>query len=64
MDMKQTVVAEFRYAGDPLPLTGYHGVIDLRAELAAFNEARRKLLRGQPIDPEGESVLMPPGERE
>ncbi len=32
---------------------------DLREELAAFNEARRKLLNGKPIDPEGEVVLMP-----
>lgn len=32
---------------------------DLAAELAAFNEARRKLLRGKPIDPEGVEALMP-----
>lgn len=31
---------------------------DIATELAAFNEARRVLLRGQPIDPEGCDALM------
>ena len=30
-----------------------------REQLEAFNEERRRLLNGKPINPEGEPVLMP-----
>ncbi len=36
---------------------------DLRDQLAAFNEQRRRFLGGKPIDPEGEPALMPPEDR-
>lgn len=35
-------------------------VMDLRDQLAAFNEERRKQLDGVPIDPEGVFDLLPP----
>ncbi len=37
---------------------------DLAAELAMFDEERRRLLRGKPIDPGGEEMLMPEDMRE
>lgn len=39
--------------------TSHERVPDLAAQLAAFNEFRRDLLRGRPIDPEGVEELMP-----
>ena len=35
-----------------------HNNPDMKAELEAFNEFRRQLLNGRPIDPDGEDVLI------
>ena len=37
---------------------------DMASELELFNEERRRLLRGKPIDPEGEEMLLPEDWRE
>jgi hypothetical protein len=37
---------------------------DLAAELDMFNEERRRMLRGKPIDPGGDEMLMPEDRRE
>jgi hypothetical protein len=54
-------MSEFRYTRpfDEDALAVPIDIEDLRAQLAAFNEERRHLFGGRPIDPEGMPELMP-----